>query len=140
MITFPLDPRITNPLWSILFKSGAYFPYLRGTVPNMLRDIKKEYEFEVPDIPMPVIDVVETESKSPKDKGEAVNVVSEKIEKVNRLAVMWAQYNHEELRSKKDGMEWFLGEYAPKVGLLFVSVDQFEKTLTKSKKSASYRF
>lgn len=45
---------------------------------------------------------------------------------------MWVEYNQTRI-SKDDDMKWFLEEYAPQVGLKFVSVEQFKRHLPKAK-------
>jgi hypothetical protein len=62
--------------------------------------------------------------------------VSERTEKLNRLAVMWVKYNQTERISKDDDMGWFLNEHAPEIGITGgVSVSEFKRHLPKARKA-----
>lgn len=77
-INFPLDPRIINPLWDILFELCNDFPNLRDTVPHLVREIKNKHHFEIPSIPLPADAVQDSAAKPEKplkpEQGSSIDI------------------------------------------------------------------
>ena len=135
MITFPFDPRIRNPLLSILYCLYNDFTDSRAAIFEALQGVKNTFQLDdsILPSPAPTVDAVGTESKSPKDKAGTAQVISERTEKLNRLSVMWAQYNQTDRISKGDDMKWFIETYAAQIGI-YVTVDEFKRHLPKARK------
>ena len=70
MITFPFDPRIRNPLLSILYCLYNDFTDSRAAIFEALQGVKNTFQLDdsILPSPAPTVDAVGTESKSPKDK------------------------------------------------------------------------
>jgi len=73
MITFPFDPRIRNPLLSILYCLYNDFTDSRAAIFEALQGVKNTFQLDdsILPSPAPTVDAVGTESKSPKDKAGA---------------------------------------------------------------------
>ncbi len=76
MITFPFDPRIRNPLLSILYCLYNDFTDSRAAIFEALQGVKNTFQLDdsILPSPAPTVDAVGTESKSPKDKAGTAQI------------------------------------------------------------------
>lgn len=76
----------------------------------------------------------QVDAEKQESNGEIVKKYPPRIERLNKLAVMWADYNQNSRISKAANMAWFLDTYAEEVVLGPVFVAEFKKHLPKAYK------
>jgi len=92
------------------------------TAKPLVMDLKNRYDAKQAEKPQ----------EPHEQNAEKVTVLSERTESLNKLAVLWVNYNQTQRISKSDDMKWFIDEHAESVGLSYITVNEFKRHLPKA--------
>lgn len=98
---------------------------------NDIWDIVNNYPTEA----IRAVQVSEEMIEKEESRNETVKMLSERTKALNKLAVLWVEYNQTQRISKSDGMEWFISENTKAVGLEYLTIAEFKKHLPKAHKA-----
>ena len=86
------------------------------TAKPLVMDLKNKYDAKQAEKPQ----------EPHEQNAEKVTVLSERTKSLNKLAVLWVNYNQTQRNSKSDDMKWFIDEHAESVGLSYITVNELD--------------